>query len=256
MRYANRRPGLGKKTLALLCAALWTSLAHAAPDCLVTVRGMSFHAGSVLDTDHGYCVTREIVIREGDSEWIAHTTYESGKVVEHVIAVKDQKNAWFGAKEGGKDGYVSYGLDAWPEDEYTSHLPRPALPAYMVGVTHGKGKRIGEWSFSALFVDDAGKVQDGMRAYIGQLKAMGFTGEARTLSHALLTYRARNNAGFHIRVLCTGTRLCQLGLTNPTRTQREAGEKAVRKAKEEKERRRKQQFTDDFADSIDALPDE
>jgi hypothetical protein len=257
MRYANQGSGPGKKAFAFLCAALSSSFVHAAPDCMVTVRGMSFNAGPVLDTAHGYCITQEIVINEGDGGWLAHTTYESGKIVDQVIAVKDQKNAWFGAKEGGRNGYVSYGLDAWPEDEYTSHLPKPAMPAYLVGVTHGKDKRIGEWSFSALFVDEAGKVQDGMRAYIGQLKVMGFTGEARdlALSHALLTYRARNNAGFHVRVLCTGMRLCHLALTNPTRARREAGETAARKAKEEKERRRKQQFADDFADFVDALPD-
>ena len=272
MRYASRRSGLCKETFAFFCATLLSSFAHAAPDCIVTVRGMTVNAGPVLDTDHGYCVTREIVINESDNEWLAHTTYESGKVVDHEIAAKDRKNAWFGAKEGGRNEYVSYGTDAWPTDEYTSHLPRPALPAFMVGVTHGKGKKTGEWSFSALFVDKEGKVQDGMRAYIGQLKAMGFTGDARRRelrsgdlalprartpdAGALLTYRARNNAGFLVRVLCTGTQLCQLSLANPTKAQRESGENAARKAKAENERRRKQKFADDFFGSVDALPDE
>ncbi|MDR2689571.1 MAG: hypothetical protein LBB76_07405, partial [Azoarcus sp.] len=58
-----RRSGPDKKALALLCAAaLATACAHAAPDCMVTVEGISFNAGPVLDADHGYCLTQQVVI--------------------------------------------------------------------------------------------------------------------------------------------------------------------------------------------------
>jgi hypothetical protein len=268
MRNANKRPGIGGKASALLCAVLLTSLAHAAPDCIVTANGTSFNAGPVLDKDHGYCVTQEIIVNESDNKWLAHTTYESGKVVDRVIAVNDQKNAWFETKQEGKSGYVSYGLDAWPEDEYTSYLPKPSIPAFMVSLTHGKDKRTGEWSFSALFVDKQGKAQDGMRTYIGQLKTIGFMGDADEYAPksggngsspeaiALLAYSGRNNAGFLARVLCMGTRLCHVRLDNPRKAQRETSEKASRKAREEKKRRRTQKVTDDFVDFVNSLPDE
>lgn len=270
MTYVSRLPRLGKK--ALLCATLLyvtllASLAQAAPDCIVTFRGNTFNASPVSNTEHGYCVTQELFINDAGTEWLMHTTYESGQVVDHVIAVTDKKNAWFGTK----DEYVSYGVDAWTEDEYTRYLPKPAMPAFLTGMTHGKDKKTGEWSFSAVFIDPAGKVQDGMRTYIRRLKTMGFTRDALDEkigsediaqngvlapdAGVLLAYGARNSAGFFAKVLCTGPRMCHLGLDNPRKAQREAKERTARQAKEEQERRRKQKFNDDFFDFVDALPD-
>lgn len=264
MKYESRLPRLGKK--AFLGAVLLASLAQAAPDCIIKIDGMALNAGPVSDAGHGYCVTQELALNEGGNGWLVHTTYESGEVVDYIIGATDKKNAWLGTQ----DEYVSYGQDAWPEDEYARHLPRPAIPAFMTGVAQGKGQKTGEWFFSAVFIDKEGKVQDGMRAYIGQLKTQGFAGNAHDEeirnkdvalngvlppdAVALLAYAARNNAGFVVKVLCTGPQLCHLGLDNPRKAQREARERTERHAKEEQERKRKQKFTDDFFDFVDALP--
>jgi hypothetical protein len=234
---------------------------------MVTVEGISFNAGPVLDADHGYCLTQQVVIDQSSNGWITHTAYEDGEVVDGTVAVEAQKNVRFEAKEHGKTRYVSYGADAWPRDEYTRHLPTPTMPAFMVGVIHGKERRTGEWSFIALFVDKEGQAQNGMRAYIGQLKAMGFTGNANDHelrgedaaardrgpnAAALLAYGARNNAGFLVRVLCTGAQLCQLSLDNPTKAQRRGN--STRKTREEARRGRKQ-FDAEFADFVNSLPE-
>jgi hypothetical protein len=54
--------------------------------------------------------------------------------------LNDQKNVRFGAKAEGKSEYVSYGTEAWPEDEYTSYLPKSAMPAFMAGVRQREGR--------------------------------------------------------------------------------------------------------------------
>jgi hypothetical protein len=256
--------------LGFLCIALLlVSLAKAAPDCTVTFRDITLNIGPLFIKEHGYCVMQELSINESNHEWITRTTYESGKVVDYVITATEKKNLRFGTK----DEYGIYGPDSWPDDEYTSYLPKPAMPAYMAAVVQGKGKETGEWTFNALFIDKEGKLMDGMRAYIKQLKTMGFTRDAHDkeiLSKnigsntaqppgkpMLLTYRAGNNAGFLAAVLCgTGGKLCHLRLDNPRRAYREAGKKATRKAKEEKERKRKQKFDDDFFDFSNSLPGE
>jgi hypothetical protein len=264
--------GLGRQVLAFLCAALATAFAHAAPDCIVTSEGISFNAGPVLDAEHGYCLTQQVVIDRSGGGWITHTTYEDGKVVDGAVAVEAKKNVRFETKDNGKTQYVSYGADAWRQDEYTSYLPTPPMPVFMVGVVHGKAQKTGEWFLSALFIDKEGKALNRMRAYIGQLKALGFIGDADEhelrsqdgAAHdkngagpdadaaALLAYGARNNAGFFVRVLCTGPQLCHVSLDNPAK----ARSNTARKAKKEEARRRRKKFDDDFADLVNSLPDE
>jgi hypothetical protein len=61
---------LGEKAFAFLCAALSASLAHAAPNRIVTVKGLTLDTGAILDARHGYCVSQKIVIDEGKGGWI------------------------------------------------------------------------------------------------------------------------------------------------------------------------------------------
>jgi hypothetical protein len=275
MSIIHRRSGLGRK--AFLCVTLLTSFAHAAPDCIVTITDgievMTLNHGPVFDKERGYCLTVEGNINEGGNEIIFRTTYDSGKV--STFGPNDRKDAAvFETKGDGKSEYLilgGYAGDAWREDEYTRYLPRPSMPAYTTLVHHGKGKKTGEWFFSATFTVKEGSLQNRMRTYIGQLKAMGFTGDARNHelrsrdraspaarapdATAFLGYIARNNAGFLVRASCPGPRLCHVSLDNPRKAQREARESAARKAKAEKERRRKRKFDDDFSDFVDSLPD-
>jgi hypothetical protein len=270
MRHIHRRSGLGKT--AFLCVALLASLAHAAPDCIATVGGMTMNFGPVFDKERGYCLTMESILNEDGNEIFLRVTYDSGKV--STLGPNDRKDAVvFETKGDGRSEYLSLGGlagDAWREDEYTRYLPRPSMPAYTTLVHHGKGKKTGEWFFAATFTVKEGNLQNGMRTYIGQLKAMGFTGDARNHelrsrdmaspaarapdATAFLGYIARNNAGFLVRASCTGPRLCFVNLDNPKKAHREAREHAARQAKAEKARRRKQKFDDDFSDFVDSLP--
>lgn len=275
MKDKNRASALAGKSF-LLCAALLASSAHAAPDCIATFEGNTVNLGSVRAAEHGYCVTLEATAAERDdgqgrrvTEWLMRTTYESGEVVDLTITGTDEKNVRFGTE----NEYGSYGPDAWQEDNYSRNLPKPAMPAYMTSVSQGKGGETGEWTFSALFMDKEAHLMDGMRGYINQLRARGFTGDVydREIANSriglnpalppdevvLLAYRARNNAGFLVAVVCgTGGRLCHLRLDNPRRADREANKRQVRKAKEKEERKKKQKFDDDFFDFTRSLPDE
>jgi hypothetical protein len=260
-------PALGGKVLAFLCAVLVPAFAHAAPDCIVTVEGKSINVGPFLDAEHGYCLTQQLVIDGKSGGWITHTVYEDGASVDGAISVEAQKNVRFEATESGKTRYVSYGADSWRQDEYTRYLPTPPMPAFSLGVIHGKAQEAGEWFLSALFVDKEGKAIHNMRAYVDQLKAGGFTVDAderglpgkdgaRPLPAALLTYGAKNQAGFLVKVLCTGPQLCHLSLDNPAKAKHNAVKNAARKAKQEEARRSRKKFDDDFADLVNSLPDE
>ncbi|MDR0672993.1 MAG: hypothetical protein LBF93_04880 [Zoogloeaceae bacterium] len=275
MKDKNRASALAGRTF-LLCAALLASPAHAAPDCIGTFEGNTVNLGPVRAAEHGYCVTLELLSTERDNaqgeratEWLMRTTYESGEIVDVTLTGENEKNVRLGIKEE----YISYGPDAWLDDDYSRNLPKPAMPAYMTSVSLGKGGETGEWTFSALFIDKEGRLMDGMRAYIRQLKAMGFIRDAhdkeipnrnarpipgrRPDGVTLLAYWARNNAGFLAATFCVaGGHLCHLRLDNPTRAHKEANKRQARKTREEEERKKKQKFDDDFFDATRSLPDE
>lgn len=126
----------------------------------------------------------------------------------------------FDEKGGQKDYYGQFGGE-WPDDEHTRRLPKPDMPLAFAGVNQR------DHHFTASFQKDKA---DGhrdvvrMKAYAEKLKARGFTiapkeGE-KAGAQAYYSYRAKNSAGYLVRVTCAVFIPCGLSLYPPETVQK------------------------------------
>jgi len=221
------RHSIEKSLCAMLCACLlaMTQYARACePSISSSETGGVVEITAVGPTSTEECLRTDVHIDENQNEYRTRTTTINSDGSANPQGRDDrlllnEEQMRIDQKDGT---YAQFGGD-WPDDEYTRRLPRPNMP--ISSAAHNEKSH----SLGVMFKSNAegGSITAvKVKAYVEQLKARGFTIDAKPYENEELgnyAYRAKNSAGYLVVFSCSLRSSCGLALYDPVGTQRREG---------------------------------